>query len=197
MPSPILEASVRNKFEASIAEQLTEAGVVYDYEGLTLHFDVPARKAKYRPDFPCTGTPIILEAKGWFGGTGPGASRDTSAKVRKNLCLVKAQHPELDIRFIFHNPNTKIYKGSPTTQAQWAEDHGFKWCKKVVPPEWIAEIKKEQKLEWSRQRSIAQAADPRGSKAPRTGAGHSHKHRPRAPNSRSARQRAKGRRVEN
>jgi hypothetical protein len=43
---------------------------------------------------------------------------------------------------VFQNANAKIYKGSKTTYAKWAEDHDFKWADKgIVPASWIKELK--------------------------------------------------------
>jgi hypothetical protein len=62
--------------------------------------------------------------------------------VRQRLILAKQQNPALDIRIVFENASLPINKGSPTTYAKWAEDHGFKWADKgVVPASWIKEMK--------------------------------------------------------
>lgn len=131
----LLTARYRNNLEKSIGAQLTKAGVEFDYEGEWIEYLVPARKAKYLPDFrPCM-TRIIIEGKGWFG---------KGAKERQKLVLLKEQHPDLDIRLVFSDANKKIYKGSPTTYAKWAEDHGFLWATRgEVPQAWIKDMKRE------------------------------------------------------
>lgn len=134
MPSPIIEAGYRNKFEVSIAEQLEAGGVEFTYETLKLPIAFPPRTGRYTPDFICGR--IILEGKGYFYN---------QAADRQKLILAKAQHPDLDFRLVFQSPSTPIYKGSKTTYAKWAEDHGFKWCSKVVPKEWLEEINAQQK----------------------------------------------------
>ena len=53
------------------------------------------------------------------------------------MSLIKKQYPELDIRFVFMNANNKIYKGSKTTYAMWANKHGFEWAEKNIPEEWL------------------------------------------------------------
>jgi len=63
---------------------------------------------------------------------------------RKKHKLIKQQHPELDIRLLFNNPNARISKVSRTTYATWCETHGIKYAKAVsrdspIPPEWIIE----------------------------------------------------------
>jgi hypothetical protein len=134
MSEPILlQDRYRNKLEARIGEQLSSAGVSFSYEGLRVPFAVPSRTAKYLPDFRVGN--IILEGKGWFG---------QGAKERQKLVLVRESNPELDIRLVFSDANKKIYKGSPTTYAQWADDHGFLWSTKgEVPSAWITDLKKE------------------------------------------------------
>lgn len=143
MPEPLLiQSRYRSSLEKKVAEQLYDAGVSYEYEPRNVTFTVPERKAKYLADFWCGPTAdgkqtIIIEAKGRFGhkfGNG--------ADVRHRLILAKEQNPDLDIRLVFENANLKIGKGSKTTYAKWASDHGFKWSDKgVVPSSWLKEMK--------------------------------------------------------
>lgn len=142
-----LEATVKPKFrsgpEELVADQLSAAGIRFSYEGMKVPYTIPARDALYSADFPCDGTNIILEVKGAFGGKIDMVRR--SAEVRKKMILLKEQHPELDIRFVFERASTKIYPGSKTTNAQWAADHGFLWADKAtVPPAWLADILMKQ-----------------------------------------------------
>jgi hypothetical protein len=143
-----LEPEYKSRLEARVAKQLEAAGVNFVYEGAVIKFTIPAFEAKYHPDFPITGTPIIIEAKGRFGHRG-----SSGAEVRQRLALVKEQHPELDIRILFDQAGSRsaaslpIYKGSKTTQGKWATDHGFKWASGTVPAEWIDEIKTTQQKE--------------------------------------------------
>lgn len=141
MPSKpiLLEAAYKSGLERKVAAQLDAAGIEYAYEGERLPYRVPEREAKYLPDFPITGTKIYIEAKGRFGhhrGDGAGA------KERQKLILVREQHPELDIRIVFQDARKPIYRGSKTTYAKWADDHGFLWADKgTVPAAWIKEMK--------------------------------------------------------
>jgi hypothetical protein len=148
--SPVAEAlkakvkrTVRNPLEEGAAAQLTKAGIEFDYEELKVPYKVPERSANYVTDFVPRRTNIIIETKGHFGH-----GRDIkrrSAEERHKYLLVKEQHPELDIRFVFQRAAAKIYPGSPTTHAKWAEDHGFMWADKgVIPPAWLADILKQQ-----------------------------------------------------
>lgn len=129
-----LEAAYRSKLEKKVAEQLKEAGVSFGYETLKVSFTVPARQARYTPDFECG--PVILEAKGYFRKT----------TDRQRLIQVKDSNPGLDLRIVFQDANKPIYKGSKTTYGQWATDHGFLWADKgVVPEEWLKDIKKAKR----------------------------------------------------
>lgn len=145
-PALTIEPEFRSGLERDAAAKLTEAGVPFGYESQHIRYIVPQREAKYLPDFSFPGCPIIIEPKGRFGGAIPGgrfrvSTKDAAVKERQKFVLLKEQHPELDIRFIFSRASTPIYKGSPTTYGKWATDHGFKWAEKIIPDAWIKEIK--------------------------------------------------------
>ena len=53
--------------------------------------------------------------------------------------LIQKQHPELDIRFVFTNENSRLNKKSKTTYGNWCEKYNFKYATKLVPIEWVAE----------------------------------------------------------
>jgi hypothetical protein len=137
----LIEARYRSLLEKKVADQLDAAGVPYDYEGQWVRYNVPAREAKYLPDFTIRNTQILIEAKGRFGGH---MSDNTGAKERQKMILLKEQHPELDIRIVFQNAKKPIYKGSKTTYAKWATDHGFTYSDKgLIPPAWIKDLKRK------------------------------------------------------
>ena len=117
-----LEAGFRSGLEQDIAAQLDALGVDYGYENMKIKYTPKERT--YTPDFPLPN--FIIEAKGRF----------TAADRAKHL-LIKKQHPHLDIRFVFTNPNQRLSKRSKTTYAQWCEKHGFLYAKKEVPEEWL------------------------------------------------------------
>jgi hypothetical protein len=130
-----IETEYRSGLERRVAAQLEKEGVTFEYETLKVHFEIPARKARYTPDFPCAGD-IVLETKGYF----------RTAADRQRLILVKECNPDLDLRLVFQDANKPIYKGSPTSYAKWATDHGFKWADKgIVPAAWITEMKRKRK----------------------------------------------------
>jgi hypothetical protein len=71
---------------------------------------------------------IVVEAKGRF----------LTADRQKFIMIAESQ-PDLDIRFAFSNPKTRISKTSQTTYARWAEYKGFLWCGPVIPDAWLRE----------------------------------------------------------
>lgn len=126
--APRLANGFRSGLEQRISDDLKSKEVPFEYETVKISYTVPERKATYTPDFILLDNGIIVESKGIF-----------DAEDRKKHLLIKAQHPELDIRLVFSRANAPIYKGSPTTHAKWAEHHGFKWAEKLIPDEWLKE----------------------------------------------------------
>jgi len=121
----------RSGLEKSLAAYLDERNISYEYEEHKVKYTVPERQATYTPDFYVTtrsGKLIIIETKGRF------VTAD-----RQKMLLVKEQHPDLDIRFVFSNPKTRISKKSKTTYAAWCMKHGFPYAAKVAPEEWLNE----------------------------------------------------------
>ncbi len=96
-------------------------------------YEEPATKHRYTPDFVLPNG-IIIEAKGVL-----------DAETREKHINIKRSNPDLDIRFVFQNPKNKIYKGSKTTYADWAEKNGFKCSTRQIPEAWFREPKKPMK----------------------------------------------------
>lgn len=117
----------RSGLEDLNAELLEKLGVPVAYEEARLEYLKPARVARYTPDFILPNG-IIVETKGRF----------VTADRQKHL-LIKDQHPDLDIRFVFSNPNGRISKQSKTTYAMWCEKNGFVFAAKTIPINWISE----------------------------------------------------------
>lgn len=125
------KAGHRSKFEDRFAAALGECGVEYGYEVTCLPFTQPAKQRRYTPDYTLTCTPpIIIETKGRL-----------TAADRAKMLLVKAQHPELDIRLVFQNASVRLSKVSRTTYGEWAERNGFLWANERIPEEWLKEYK--------------------------------------------------------
>lgn len=123
----------RSGLEENVVAQLQSLGVPFEYECKedVLVYTKPETKHKYHPDFTRLPNGIIVETKGRF----------VTADRQKHL-LVKAQHPDKDIRFVFSNSNTKISKVSKTSYADWCIKHGFKYADKLIPLEWLKETPK-------------------------------------------------------
>ena len=124
----------RSGLEEGIGDSLDALSLSYQYEALKIKYRQPEKDRTYTPDFTFPGSNIVIETKGRF----------VTADRQKHL-LVKDQHPELDIRFIFSNPRARISKISKTTYAMWCEKYGFKFAKLTIPQEWLDEIKKQIK----------------------------------------------------
>ena len=122
----------RSGLEDKAAEQILSAGLDVIYETDRVTYVIPERSAKYTPDFklPKQGGFFYVETKGIW----------TVADRQKHL-LIKEQHPDLDIRFVFSNCNNKLYKGSKSTYASYCEKHGFVFAHKTIPEEWLTESK--------------------------------------------------------
>ena len=122
----------RSGLEKRVSEQILEAGIKLLYETDKIQFTIPARQAKYTPDFklPKPGGFFFVETKGIW-----------AVQDRQKHILIAQQMPELDIRFVFSNQNARLYKGSPTTYAAYCEKHGFRYANKVIPDEWLEEAK--------------------------------------------------------
>jgi len=134
--SLVLKSKYRSKLEERIAKQLEAAGVKFTYETEKIGYVVPARNAKYTPDFPVVAgeKKILIEAKGYF----------RTAAERQKLILVKTQYPEIDLRLVFQKANNPIYKGSPTSNKAWAEAHGIPWADGgIIPDDWLKEMTNE------------------------------------------------------
>ena len=122
----------RSGLEDRVSKQITEAGLELLYETDKVHYVVPARDAKYTPDFklPKKGGFFYVETKGIW-----------TVQDRAKHLLIQKQHPDLDIRFVFSNQNAKLYKGSPTSYASYCEKHNFRYANKVIPEAWLLEAK--------------------------------------------------------
>lgn len=122
-----LNRGYRSGLEERIAAQLEDLGVVVGYESTRVAYVTPAKGHTYAPDWVLPNG-IIVESKGRF----------VTADRLKHI-LIKQQHPELDIRFVFTRSKTTISKTSKTTYAAWCEKYGFQYADKLIPLAWINE----------------------------------------------------------
>ncbi len=114
----------RSQFEKIVAVKMAQDGGVFKYETIRLPYVPKVRH--YTPDFYIPETDIYIEAKGRL-----------TREDRTKMLLIKQQHPECDIRFVFANAKNKLYKSSKTTYSDWCNKHGFDWAEKTVPREWL------------------------------------------------------------
>lgn len=114
----------RSGLEVTVQKQLNDANINSEYESIKIEWEDLAYR-KYTPDFILPNG-IIIETKGLF-----------TAQDRRKHILIKTQHPELDIRFIFTNCKKKLNKRSTTTYAKWCEKHKFLYATKIIPEEWL------------------------------------------------------------
>ena len=119
----------RSGLEESVDALLKQSGIDGQYEQHKVLYTIPISYHEYTPDFRLPNG-IFVETKGRF-----------VIEDRKKHVLIKQQHPELDIRFVFQNSKNKIRKGSPTTYADWCKKHGFLYADKTIPQEWLNERK--------------------------------------------------------
>lgn len=130
-------AAYRSGLEVSIAADLKRHGVSAAYEMYHIPYVRPQSNHKYTPDWVLPNN-IIIEGKGLF---------DTADRAKHQL--IQKQYPELDIRIIFSNPNSKLYKGSPTTYGAWCDKNNILYAKKTVPVEWLKEPKGDRACPFS------------------------------------------------
>ena len=147
-----LVGKFRSRSEERFAGHLNDLGVAFEYEpkDKKVKYTIQ-RDAHYLPDFIIDGSPFILEVKGYL-----------SPSDRSKYLRVKASNPDIDLRFVFDRASNKLNKTSKTTYAQWADKNGFKWCEKIIPPNWHSARK-------SNERASSKAASAAHPYAPRKG----------------------------
>jgi len=125
------KGSYRSGLEKFNQDRLRLRGIKYGYESRKVPFTEPSKQRLYTPDFFLPNG-IIVETKGRF-----------LSKDRQKHLIVRDQHPNLEIRFVFSFAKAPIYKGSKTTNATWAEKYGFKWAEKFIPDDWLEESRNQ------------------------------------------------------
>lgn len=106
----------RSKLELRFEEILKENEATYEYEVTKIPYTVPASDHKYTVDWTLTNN-ILIETKGYL----------SDHQERTKYVLIKQQHPDLDLRFVFDSPN-KLCGGTKYTHASWATKYNFMWC---------------------------------------------------------------------
>lgn len=126
--SPGVKHGWRSGLEERIGGELATAGTPFLFERIVLEYTEPEKRRRYTPDFVLLDNWIVVESKGRF----------VTADRQKHL-LLRRNYPDLDLRFVFQNPNAKISKTSKTTYAAWCDKHGFQYAKGSIPEEWTEE----------------------------------------------------------
>lgn len=123
----LLKHGVRSGLEDVICQELSQRGIPYKYEELTLTYTQPEKQRKYTPDIVLENG-IVIEIKGrWVTAD------------RQKIALVKKQYPEMDLRMVFSNSKAKISKASKTTYGEYCDKIGIPYADKMIPDEWINE----------------------------------------------------------
>lgn len=106
----------RSKLEQDFEQLLQELNINYNYESTIIPYIIPESKHKYTIDWSLDNQ-LFIETKGWL----------SSSTERQKYELIKKQYPNLDLRFVFANPN-KLCGRTKYTHAHWAKKHNFKYC---------------------------------------------------------------------
>jgi len=126
MPKKRTVKKFRSKFEKLVHENLQEmkAGSLVSYESEKIPYTL---EGKYIPDWVVKKTGTILEAKGKL-----------DYETRRKMLAVRDAHPDRRICLVFMRANNKLYKGSKTTYADWAQANGFDWSDGgKIKKEWL------------------------------------------------------------
>lgn len=130
-----------SKAERDFAYEMDCAKIHWMYEPDKFDWFPPPRK--YTPDFKVLrrdGTYFYIEFKGYL----------RPADKRK-MKYFKQQNPNVDVRFVFMNAYKALYAGSPSTYADWAEKHGYRWAHQIIPEKWLDEKGEDKNVEGTKE----------------------------------------------
>lgn len=109
-------AKRRSKLEERFEYLLNDLQIQYKYEKDKLTYIIPESKHTYLIDWSLPNN-LFCETKGYL----------SDHQERTKYLLIKQQYPNLDLRFVFGDPN-KLCGGMKMTHAQWAIKNGFQYC---------------------------------------------------------------------
>jgi predicted nuclease of restriction endonuclease-like RecB superfamily len=117
MPRPKrhLAAGYRSGLEAKFQAATLAKGWTLGYEQDKIKYVVPSSNHTYTPDFTVTNN-VYIETKGLWTGDD-----------RKKAVLLKQQHPDKHILYVFQR-NHGLSKKSTTTYLDWAAKNGLDAC---------------------------------------------------------------------
>lgn len=100
-----------------------------EYEPKWSKLDYVISGKTYLPDFVDRTDPtIVYEAKGYF----------RTFDEAKKYIHIRASHPNINIRFIVGNPNSRAYPQSKQTMGDWLTKQGFEWATEdSIPEDWV------------------------------------------------------------
>lgn len=110
------EKKRRSKLELKFEEIIKGFNIEYDYEVTKIPYTVPESNHTYTVDWTLING-LLVETKGYL----------SDHRERYKYVLLKQQYPDMDLRFVFDNPN-KLCGGTKMTHAKWAEKYGFPYC---------------------------------------------------------------------
>ncbi|CAB4217485.1 endonuclease I [uncultured Caudovirales phage] len=119
MPKPKYNAYAeghRSGLEDAFRDLCDKEGLHVEYEANSLPFTTPPQKRRYHPDWKVSDK-CYLETKGKF-----------TAQDRKKAVLVKEQHPDVRILYVFQRSKNTLSKSSKTTYGDWCDKAGIEWC---------------------------------------------------------------------
>lgn len=114
--SSMSERQRRSKLELRFEDILIANKAEYDYEVTVIPYIVPESKHKYTVDWTLLNG-VLIETKGYL----------SDHQERSKYVLLKQQYPDIDLRFVFDNPN-KLCGGTKYSHAKWADKYKFQWC---------------------------------------------------------------------
>lgn len=106
----------RSKLEERLERIFLDNSISYQYEGDKINYLVPESKHTYLVDWTLPNG-LLLESKGYL----------SDLTERNKYILIKKQHPNIDLRFIFADPEKKC-GGVKMTHKEYAVKNGFKYC---------------------------------------------------------------------
>lgn len=106
----------RSKLEERFELILKDFDVPYEYELTKIDYIIPESSHTYTVDWTILNGRLI-ETKGYL----------SDHAERRKYVLLKEQHPDLDLRFVFDNGN-KLCGGTKMSHNKWAEKYNFKHC---------------------------------------------------------------------
>ncbi|HAT67283.1 MAG TPA: endonuclease I [Flavobacteriaceae bacterium] len=118
----------RSFAEQEFANELLDKDILFQYEAFRFPYVISKH---YTPDFFLLDYGFFIEYKGYFNSID-----------RKKHLLIKQQHPNIDLRFVFQNSNNKLNKKSNTTYGDWCDRHYFLWAEGGIPKKWLRKKKK-------------------------------------------------------